>query len=294
MRVAIGAVDADQRRERLVETTAQHHQRPVGELLREWRERRRLSQLELAIQAEVSARHLSFVETSRSRPSREMVLHLAEQLNVPLRERNHLLLAAGYAPAYAESALDGPELATVRAAVRRVLAGHEPYPAVAVDRHWNLVEANAGLALFTAGVAPELRVSPVNCMRLSLHPEGLAPRIVNLGEWRAHLLGKLRRQIALTGDAALAELHDELRAYPCDQPEPDIEAPGPGDVAVPLRVRDGGTELAFFGTVATFGTPLDITVAELAVEAFFPADAATMEALHARHARSAGEEISSP
>lgn len=290
MRSILSAVDATQRRQRL-ETAAQHPQRPVGKLLRQWRERRRLSQLELAIQAEVSARHLSFVETGRSHPSREMVLHLTEQLNVPLRERNHLLLAAGYAPAYAESALDGPELAAVRAAVRRVLAGHEPYPAVAVDRSWNLVDANAGLALFTAGVSPELLVPPVNCIRLSLHPAGLAPRIINLSEWRAHLLGKVRRQLALTGELALAELYEELHAYPCDQPVPEVEAPGPGDVAVPLRVRDGARELAFFGTVATFGTPLDITVAELAVEAFFPADAATAEALHAGRARSAGDDM---
>lgn len=294
MRSTLGVVaNAGQRRERS-ETTPpprQHQQRPVGELLRAWRERRRLSQLELAIQAEVSARHLSFVETGRARPSREMVLHLAAQLSVPLRERNHLLLAAGYAPAYVESALDSPELAAVRAAVRRVLVGHEPYPAIAVDRDWNLVDANAGLALFTVGVAPELLAPPVNCIRLSLHPQGLAPRIVNLGEWRAHLLGKLRRQTALTGEPALAALYEELCAYPCDQLAPDIEVPGPGDVAVPLRIRDGGRELAFFGTVATFGTPRDITVAELAVEAFFPADTATMEALHGDRASSAGEEI---
>ncbi len=254
-------------------------QRPVGALVRQWRERRRLSQLDLALEAEISARHLSFVETGRSRPSREMVLHLAEQLDVPLRERNGLLLAAGYAPVYAETALDAPRMAAVRAAVRQVLTGHEPYPAVVVDRAWTLVAANAGVALLTEGVAPELLAPPANALRVSLHPDGMAPRIVNLGEWRAHLLGRLRRQVALTADPALAQLYDELRAYPCDQPEPEVEVPGPGDIVVPLRLRHGGRELAFFSTVATFGTPLDVTVAELAIESFFPADPATAAVL---------------
>src|SRR5262249_25777233 len=177
-------------------TTAAHVRRPVGELLREWRELRRLSQLDLALQAEVSTRHLSFVETGRSRPSRDMVLHLAEELDVPLRERNHLLLAAGYAPVYAETALDAPAMTAVRAAVRQVLAGHEPYPAVVVDRHWNLIDANATVALFTQGLPPELLAPPINVLRASLHPDGFARQIVNLGEWRAHVLGRLRRQVA--------------------------------------------------------------------------------------------------
>jgi transcriptional regulator with XRE-family HTH domain len=250
-------------------------QQPVGELLRQWRERRRLSQLDLALQAEISTRHLSFVETGRSRPSREMVLNLAEQLDLPLRERNHVLLAAGYAPIYPETPLDAAQLAVVRAAVRQVLRGHEPYPAVAVDRGWNLVEANAGVALLTEGVAPELLRPPVNALRVSLHPEGMAPRIVNLGEWRAHLLGRLRREVARTADPDLARLYGELRAYPCDQPEPDLELPGPGAICVPLRLRHGDHELTFFSTVATFGTPLDITVAELVIESFFPADPGT-------------------
>jgi transcriptional regulator with XRE-family HTH domain len=166
-------------------TTGSQRQRPVGELLRGWRERRRLSQFALALQAEISPRHLSFVETGRSAPSREMVLRLAEQLDLPLRERNHLLLAAGYAPVYAERALDAPPLAAVRAAVRQVLAGHEPYPAVVVDRGWDLVDANAGVALLTDGVAPELLAPPANVLRVSLHPAGMASRIANLGEWRA-------------------------------------------------------------------------------------------------------------
>ena len=260
-------------------TVAAQRRPAFGELLRRWRQRRRLSQLELALEAEISTRHLSFVETRRARPSREMVLRLAESLELPLRERNRLLLAAGYPPAYAETALDAPPLAAVRAALRQVLTGHEPYPAVAVDRGWQLVEANAGVALLTAGVAPELLAPPANALRLSLHPAGLAPRIANLGEWRAHLLGRLRRQVALTADPALEQLYQELRAYPCDQPEPVVELPGPGDVVVPLRLRHAGGELAFLSTVATFGTPLDITVAELAIEAFFPADPATAAAL---------------
>jgi transcriptional regulator with XRE-family HTH domain len=264
-----------------VTATAQR-QRPVGELLRQWRERRRLSQLDLALQTEISTRHLSFVETGRSRPSREMILRLAEQLDLPLRERNHLLLAAGYAPVYGETALEAPPMAAVREAVRQVLAAHEPYPAVVVDRAWHLVEANASVALFTAGVAPDLLAPPANVLRATLHPAGLAPRIVNLGEWRAHLLGRLRRQAALTADPYLADLYDELRAYPCDEPEPEIELPGPGEIVVPLRVRHGDQELSFFSTVATFGTPLDITVAELALELFFPADDATAEALRNR------------
>jgi transcriptional regulator with XRE-family HTH domain len=257
-------------------------QLPVGSLLRQWRERRRLSQLELALDAEISARHLSFVETGRSAPSREMILRLAEQLEVPLRERNHLLVAGGYAPVYAETDLDAPGMAAIRDAVRQVLAGHEPYPAVVVDGHWNLVEANAGVAMFTANVPLELMTPPINVLRASLHPEGMAPGIVNLGEWRAHLLGRLRRQAALTADPYLADLYDELRAYPCDEPEPEIELPGPGEIVVPLRVRHGDQELSFFSTVATFGTPLDITVAELALELFFPADDATAEALRNR------------
>ncbi len=257
-------------------------QRPVGELLREWRERRRLSQLSLALDAEISTRHLSFVETGRSAPSREMVLRLAEQLEVPLRERNSLLLAAGYAPVYAESGLDTEPMTAIRTAIRQLLAAHEPYPAVVVDRFWNLLDMNASVALFTADIAPDLLAPPVNVLRLALHPDGLAPRTVNLGEWRAHLLGRLRRQVAFTADPRLADLYDELRAYPCSQPEPEVELPGPGDVVVPLRVRHGDAELAFFSTVATFGTPLDVTVSELMIESFYPANSETAAVLRAR------------
>ncbi len=251
----------------------------VGDLLRGWRERRCLSQMELALRAEVSTRHLSFVETGRSAPSREMILRLAEHLDVPLRERNRLLLAASYAPVYAETALNAPALATVRAAVRRVLTAHAPYPAVAVDRGWNLVDANASVALFTEGVAPELLAPSVNALRLTLHPDGMARRIVNLGEWRAHLLARLRRHVALTADTDLAQLYDELRAYPGKGPEPAVEIPGPGEIALPLRIRHGGAVLTFLSTITVFGTPLDITVSELAIEAFFPADAATAAVL---------------
>jgi transcriptional regulator with XRE-family HTH domain len=267
---------------------ATHTPRPVGELLRRWREQRRLSQLELAGQADISTRHLSFVETSRSLPSREMVLRLAEQLDLPLRDRNTLLLAAGYAPVYSEAALDSPQMSAVRTAVRQILTAHEPYPAVVIDRGWNLVDANAGVAAFLAGCAPELLAPPANVLRISLHPDGMAPRIVNLGEWRAHLLGRLRREAAQTADPRLSDLLDELRAYPCDRPEPETEHSGASDIAVPLRIRHDGRELSFIGTVATFGTPLDVTLAELSIESFFPADAQTAAALRDGRPRSEG------
>jgi transcriptional regulator with XRE-family HTH domain len=252
---------------------------PLGPLLRDWRRRRRLSQLDLALEAGVSARHLSFVETGRSRPSREMVLHLAEQLDVPLRDRNQLLLAAGFAPAYGERGLDAPELAPVREAIGLVLEGHEPYPAVVVDRWWDLVAANRPISLFTAGAAPELLKPPVNVLRLALHPDGTAPRIANLAEFRAHLLDRLRRHVALTADTRLAALQDELEGYPA--PPGDGSEHVGSDIVAPLRLRtaDGARELRFFSTIATFGTAVDVTVAELAIEAFFPADASTAEAL---------------
>jgi len=252
---------------------------PVGELLRQWRERRRISQLDLSIEADISSRHLSFVETGRSQPSRDMVLRLADTLDVPLRERNHLLLAAGYAPVYGETALDAPQMAAVRQAIRLVLKAHEPFPAVVVDRGWSLVDANATIDLLTAGAAPQLLEPPVNVLRLALSPDGLAPRIVNLAEWRAHLLARLRREIAVSADERLIELLDELRQYPGDQP--DVEPPGSGDVVVPLRIRTDLGELRFLSTIATFGTPLDVTVAELSIESFFPANPETADALRA-------------
>ena len=257
-------------------TTAEIRQRPVGELLRQWREHRRLSQLELSNQAEVSTRHLSFLETGRSTPSRDMVLHLADRLDVPLRERNSLLVAAGYAPVYTRTPLDSPEMAQVRLAVRQILAGHDPYPAVVVDRYWNLVDANQSASFLTAGAAEHLTGPATNVLRLALHPDGMAPNIVNLGEWRAHLLAQLRRQLDAVADPVLTELYRELLAYPCDDEEPDIElAPAAGHLIVPLRIRRGDVELSFFSTIATFGTPLDVTVAELVIESFFPADEVT-------------------
>jgi transcriptional regulator with XRE-family HTH domain len=248
----------------------------VGTLLREWRDARRLSQLELALEAEVSTRHLSFVETGRAQPSRDMIVRLAESLDVPLRERNQLLLAGGYAPAYPQTGLDDE---AVRDAVRQVLAGHEPYPALVVDRHWEMLDANAGVGVLLEGVAPEQLAPPVNALRLALHPDGLAPKIVNLGEWRAHLLARLRRQVVATHDPQLASLLTELRGYPCDQLEPAVEIPGPGEIVVPLRIRHGAGELRFMSIVSTFGTPLDVALQELSIEAFFPVDAATRDAL---------------
>jgi transcriptional regulator with XRE-family HTH domain len=257
----------------------------VGELLRAWRERRRLTQLEFALQAEISTRHLSFVETGRAAPSREMVLHLADELEVPLRERNHLLLAAGYAPVYAQTKLDAPKLTSVRHAISDVLAAHEPNPAIVVDRHWNLVDANSAITLFMQDIADDLKQPPINVMRLSLHPRGAAPNIVNLTQWRAHLLGRLRREIAHTADARLAQLYEEVRSYECDGDTTSPDQPSADDVVVPLRFRVGNQELVFFSIVAAFGTPLDITVAELALELFFPADAATADALRGRRRR---------
>ena len=256
----------------------------VGELLRDWRQRRRLSQLDLSLEASVSARHLSFVETGRSKPSRELLLHLAEHLDVPLRDRNAWLLAAGYAPLYREHTLDEPTMAPVRAALDKILASHMPYPAVIVDRRWDLVAGNdAALSVLTEGVSPTLLEGPINALRVSLHPDGMAPRIVNLAEYSAHLLARLHRQAALSGDRALFALHEELRAYPGVVDDPTAAGDPAAMLFVPLVLRAGGPggapELTFFSTLATFGTALDITLAELAIESFFPADAVTEAAL---------------
>jgi transcriptional regulator with XRE-family HTH domain len=248
---------------------------PVGQLLREWRERRRLSQLDLAIQADISTRHLSFVETGRSRPTPEMILRLTEQLDVPLRERNQLLLAGGYAPAYPQHALDEPELDSVRAALRQVLRGHEPYPAVVINRWWDLVDANAMIGVLSAGCAPELLTPPVNVLRLSLHPDGLASRIRNLGQWRAHLLEQVRRRALQTGDVRLRELADELASYPGG----DASIAAPMDVVLPLVLEHDGRELSLFSIEARVGTAVDVTVDELSIETFYPADPATAAAL---------------
>jgi transcriptional regulator with XRE-family HTH domain len=268
-------------------TERTHHQQPpqAGDLLREWRQRRRLSQLDLAIQANVSSRHLSFVETGRARPTSAMILRLAEHLDVPLRDRNALLLAGGYAPAYHERGLADPELRSVRAALRRILAGHQPYPAAVVNRWWELVDANDGIALFTADVAAGLLENPVNVLRLSLHPDGMAPRIVNLPEWRAHLLARLYRQAEATGDPRLFRLYDELEAYPgAPYPGDQGHQPQTADVVVPLRYRTDHGVLSFISMTAVVGTPMDITVEELAIESFYPADEATAAALAGKRA----------
>jgi transcriptional regulator with XRE-family HTH domain len=256
--------------------------RPLGDHLRDWRRRRRMSQLDLACEADISARHLSFVETGRSQPSREMVLHLAERLEVPLRERNVLLVAAGYAPVFSERSLSDPALQAARNAVDLVLKGHEPYPALAVDRHWTLVAANDAVTRLLAGTPPALLQPPVNVLRLSLHPEGLAPRIANLAEWRAHLLARLRRQIDVSADPILVELMTELRSYPASNAAGKGASASDQDyagVVVPLRLAVKNHILSFFSTTAVFGTPVDITLSELALESFFTADAATVETL---------------
>jgi transcriptional regulator with XRE-family HTH domain len=261
--------------------------RGVGELLRDWRQRRRLSQLDLSVEADVSARHLSFVETGRSKPSRELVVHLAEHLEVPLRERNALLLAAGYAPVYGETPLDSPSMAPVRDALDTILAGHEPFPAVIVDRRWDLVAANRpALQILADGVSPALLAPPANAMRVCLHPDGLAPRITNLAEYSAHLLGRLRRQVVLSPDPMVEELVEELRQYPGVEDAATTAIDPVSMLFVPFRLRTPtGDELTFFSTLATFGTPLDITLAELSIESFFPADRVTEAALRAARLR---------
>lgn len=253
--------------------------RPVGELLRDWRERRRLSQLDLSNSVEVSTRHLSYLETGRSKPSRTMVLRLAEHLDVPLRDRNQLLLAAGFAPVYSEASLHSPPMLAIRAALRALLAGHEPFPGLVMDRWWNIVESNAPVQLMLGLVDPALAEPPVNAVRLGLHPDGLARRTLNLPEFRAHMLRRLERQVAATADPELVDLLREVRGYPGGSYEPEV--PETGEVVVPWRVEYEGQELAFLSTVATFGTPVDITVAELVIELFFPADPQTAEVLRA-------------
>jgi transcriptional regulator with XRE-family HTH domain len=255
--------------------------RPVGELLREWRERRRMTQLHLACEAEISTRHLSFLETGRSSPSREMILHLAEQLNIPLRERNGLLLAAGFAPAFQERSLNNEALQPALRAINLVLTGHEPYPALAIDRHWTLVASNNSLAPLLAGVEASLLQPPVNVLRLALHPRGLAPRVANFSEWRSHLLERLRRQIEVSADSVLEELLIEIRGYPVP-PEAARSKPVKDEyagVVTPLQLITEHGMLSFFSTTTVFGTPVDITLSELALESFFPADITTGEIL---------------
>ncbi|MDJ1642453.1 helix-turn-helix domain-containing protein [Streptomyces pakalii] len=275
----------------------------VGPLLRDWREQRRISQLELALRADSSARHISFIETGRSRPSEDMVLRLAEQLDIPVRERNALLVIAGYAPRYPQTSLDDPAMASLRESLERLLAAYEPYPALVVDGTYGVVAANRGVALLLEGVPEKLLTPPLNAMRLTLHPEGLAPRIVNLPEWRADLLAQMDRQIALVRSPALRELYDEVAAYPAPAraggtgrtaegtggavPAAD-GADGAGRerdraaaFALPMLLEHGGRVLSFVSSIATFNTPMDVTVAELAIETFLPADRETAAYLHA-------------
>ena len=250
----------------------------IGERLRDWRQKRRLSQLDLACDAEISTRHLSFLETGRAAPSRDMVMRLAERLDVPLRERNALLLAAGFAPVFPERSLDDPGLAAAKVAVEALLEAHMPFPALAIDRRWTMLASNASVGLLMAGVDPKLLEGPVNVLRASLHPDGVASRIANLAELRGHILSRLRRELADNGDAGLADLIRELSGYPGGEAHP---RGGEGMIAVPLRLNTPDGELSFLTTTMTFGGPLDVTVSELTIETFLPADPATAAALRA-------------
>lgn len=252
----------------------------VGDHLRTWHQRRHLSQLDLALEADISTRHLSFMETGRALPSRDMVLRLAERLEVPLRERNTLLVAAGFAPVFPRRDLDHPALAAARKTVDLILTGHEPFPALAVDRGWNLVAANRAVAPLMAGADPTLLTGTVNVLRLSLHPLGMAPRIVNLDAWRTYILERLRREVDVTADAGLVALLAELRTYPTAKPaaRPTRSAPLDG-IAMPLEIHVGDKLLSFLATTTVFGTATEVTLAELALETFFPANAETAAAI---------------
>ena len=250
-----------------------------GEQLRDWRQRRRMSQLDLAAEADLSTRHLSFVETGRARPSREMVQRLSEALELPLRSRNALLIAAGFAPSYPERAFEDAASAATREVVQRILDCHMPFPALAVDRHWHLAAHNAAVPALMAGAAPELLEPPVNVLRLSLHPGGLAPRIANLAEWKRHILERLRHQAAESGDQALDELADELRGYPAPASKAPLPASAEVPIAVPMILESPVGPLSFLSTTTLFGTPAEVTLSELAIESFFPADAETGERL---------------
>ncbi len=259
----------------------------VGQMLRSWRDRRRMSQLQVATTAAISTRHLSFVETGRAKPSREMVLHLAETLDVPFRERNSLLLSAGFAPAFHDVGYDAPELQPVRNVLDVILKGHEPHPALVVDAHWNVVAMNDAALMFAEGVAPELLEPPMNVMRVSLHPEGLAPRIVNLAEFSGHVIHRLRRQAELTGDPGAAALLEEMLTLVADSGSVDAHprsADTAGAMVLPLEIASEHGVLSFVSTITTFGAPMDVVTSELAIEAFHPADAFTAETLGSRWA----------
>lgn len=245
----------------------------LGDLLRQWRARRRLSQLALAIEAEISTRHLSFIETGRARPSRPMLVRLAETLALPLRETDELMLAAGFSPASTSRVPAVDPSSSIEAPLQMLLEGHEPYPALAIDRYWTIRKANNAVAPLLAGIAPELLAPPLNAVRISLHPGGLAPRIVNFGVWRAHLVGRLKRQVALTGDAALARLLAEAEAYPA--PAATVRAQRMEGPVIPMLLKSGDRVLNLISTTTIFGTPVDVEVSELAIESFFPGDEAT-------------------
>lgn len=251
-----------------------------AQALKDRRASRRVSQLELAVRAGTTQRHLSFIESGRSVPGREMVIRLTESLALPLRERNELLLKAGYAPAYPEQALDSAELAPVMDALGHILTAHLPYPAIVVDRFGDIVSANTAQAVLFEGCADWLLVPPVNAYRVALHPEGMAPRIVNFAEWARHVLNaleaELARRPARPGDK-LAALHEELTGYV----PPYRPAPGHLGFAVPLKLRAGDVLLSLITTITSFATAADVTVSELRLEAFLPADAPTAAALQA-------------
>lgn len=271
----------------------------VGPMLRGWRERAGLSQLDLALRADSSSRHISFVETGRSRPSRAMVLRLAEELEVPVRERNALLVSAGHAPHYPRTPLDSPALGPLRAGLERMVTAYEPYPALVLEGTYEVLAANRGVSLLLEGTAPRLLEPPLNAMRITLHPDGLAPRIVNFLQWRGHLLRQMERQLALLRHEPLRELYEEVTAYPLPSgpvaarplAPPGGPPPGPrgsggesageeeAPLALPMVVEHRGHRLAFLSTIATFNTPVDVTVSELAVETFLPADPETAEHL---------------
>lgn len=254
----------------------------AGPLIKEWRSRRHRSQLDLALDIGVSTRHLSFVETGRSKPSPELLIALAEGLDVPLRERNAWLLAAGYAPRYGETPLDDASMTRVRATVQRLLDRHDPYPGVVVDRFWNVVLSNRAAVALLDGVAPAALVQPLNVFRLCLHPDGLAARTRNFEQWSAYLLGQLHRAALVTGDADLARLADEVATYPNLDGMADwrvAAAPREPALLVPWELERDGRRLSLFGTITTFGTPQDITIAELAIELFYPADEASEQVL---------------
>lgn len=249
-----------------------------GPMLREWRRRRRRSQLELALDAEISQRHLSFLEAGRSKPSRGMILRLADHLAIPFREQNLLLTAAGFAPVHGERSLEDPALDAAKAAVQLILKGYEPHPALAIDRHWTLVFANDAAQALMSGIAADLLQPPVNALRLSLHPKGLAPRILNFSEWRGHVLARLSEQVELSGDPVLVALAEELRAYPAPHGTEDrgaVMSSSYGGVAVPLKLSSDAGAMEFLSTTTVFGTALDVTLSELAIEAFLPANAET-------------------